>query len=216
MKDVVILGAAYFAREVYSMVQDCIADGAKWRFKGFIDDRTNILDDFPHEGEMLGGVDSYVPCPNDIVIPALGNPEVRSRYVGALLEKGSSFGTLVHPTAYVGRVVDIGTGSVITQRVILTADVRIGSFVNVGVLTTLSHGNTVGDFSQFAGYCCVTGEVQIGKFVECGCSVSIVPHMTIGDHSQLCTGSVVLRNVKPYEKVLGNPARVIGRTDEQL
>lgn len=216
MKDVVILGAAYFAREVYSMVQDCIADGAKWHFKGFIDDRKSILDDFPHEGEVLGGVDSYTPCPNDIVIPALGNPDVRNRYVGALLEKGSSFGTMVHPTAYVGRKVDVGIGSVITQRVILTADIRIGNFVNVGVLSTLSHGNTVGDFSQFAGYCCVTGEVHIGKFVECGCSVTIVPHLTIGDHSQLCTGSVVLRNVKAYEKVLGNPARVIGRTDEEL
>lgn len=216
MKDIVILGAAYFAREVYSMVQDCIADGAKWRFKGFVDDRVNILNDFPHDGEMLGGVDQYKPADNDLVIPALGKPAIRKRYVDALISKGSIFGSLVHPSAYVGANVEIGRGCVITQRVILTADLKIGNFVNVGVLTTLSHGNTVDDFSQFAGYCCITGEVKIGSFVECGCQVSVVPHLTIGDHAQLCTGSVVLRNVKPYEKVLGNPARVIGRTDEEL
>ena len=216
MNDIVILGAAFFAREVYSMVQDCIADGAKWRFKGFIDDRKNLLDDFPHDGEILGGVHDYKPAPGDIVIPALGNPNVRKTYVDVLLDKGVKFGTLLHPTAYIGTNVEIGYGCVVTQRTILTAGLKIGNFVNIGVLTTLSHGNKVGDFSQFAGYCCITGEVQIGEFVECGCAVSIVPHLTIGDHSQLCTGSVVLRNVKPYEKVLGNPARVIGRTDEEL
>ena len=216
MKDVVILGAAYFGREVYSMVQDCIADGAKWRFKGFVDDRKNILDDFPHVGEMLGGVDVYEPGTDDVVIPALGNPSVRKKYVDVLLAKGAKFGTLVHPTAYVGVNVKIGDGCVVTQRAILTADIKIGNFVNVGVVTTLSHGNVVGDYSQFAGYCCVAGEVTIGEFVECGCAVSIVPRLTIGDHSQLCTGSVVLRNVKSYEKVLGNPARAIGRTDEGL
>lgn len=216
MKDVVILGAAYFGREVYSMVMDCIADGAKWRFKGFLDDRLNILDDFAHEGEMLGGVEEYSPSSNDIVIPALGNPEVRSKYVKSLLSKGAVFGTMIHPTAYVGRNVQIGTGCVVTQRAILTAALKVGNFVNIGVVTTLSHGNLVGDFSQFAGYCCVTGEVRIGKFVECGCAVSIVPRLSIGDHAQLCTGSVVLRSVKPFEKVLGNPARVIGRTDEEL
>lgn len=216
MKDIVILGAAYFAREVYSMVQDCIADGAKWRFKGFIDDRKNLLDEFPHEGEMLGGVNDYKPAPDDLVIPALGNPNARKTYIDALLDKDVRFGTLLHPTAYIGTNVEIGHGCVVTQRTILTAGLKIGNFVNIGALTTLSHGNKVGDFSQFAGYCCITGEVQIGEFVECGCMVSIVPHLTIGDHSQLCTGSVVLRNVRPYEKVIGNPARVIGRTDEEL
>lgn len=216
MKDIVILGAAYFAREVYSMVLDCIADGAKWRFKGFVDDRMSILDGFPHEGEMLGGVDKYEPATNDLVIPALGNPLIRKKYVDALRSRGSEFGTLVHPSAYVGANVKIGCGCVVTQRVILTAGLAVGDFVNIGVVTTLSHGNTIGDFSQLAGYCCVTGEVHIGEFVECGCQVSIIPHLTIGDHAQLCTGSVVLRDVKPYEKVLGNPARVIGRTDERL
>lgn len=213
MKDIVILGAAYFAREVYSMVQDCIADGAKWRFKGFVDDRVNILDDFPHDGEMLGGVERYSPAANDLVIPALGNPTIRKKYVEALLSKGANFGTIVHPSAYVGTNVNIGNGCIVMQKSILTAGLKVGDFVNIGVVTTLSHGNLVGDFSQFAGYCCVTGEVKIGEFVESGCSVSIVPHLTIGEHALLCAGSVVLRDVKPYEKVLGNPARVIGRTD---
>lgn len=214
--DIVILGGAYLAREIYSMVLDCIDDGAPWTFKGFLDDRLHILDDFPHEGEMLGPVETYSPGPNDRLIVALGNPGTRERYVGLAKANGCRFGTLIHPSVLVGRNVHIGDGCVVTQRVTLTADMRIGNFVNIGCATTLSHGNEIGDFSQFAGNCAITGEVHIGRSVECGCSVSVVPHIRIGNYAQLCTGSVILRDVRDYERVLGNPARVIGMTNESL
>lgn len=216
MKDIVILGASYFSREIYSMVIDCIADGADWQLKGFLDNRKYLLDDFPHEGDMLGSVEEYKPLKNDLIIPALGNPEMRHKYVEILRSKGACFGSLIHPSVYVGKNVDVGVGCVIMQSAILTAGLTIGNFVNIGVVTTLSHGNIVGDFSQLAGYCSVTGEVRFGQFVECGCSVSIVPHTVIGDHAMLCAGSVIVRDVEPYAKVMGNPARVIGRSDESL
>ena len=215
MKDVIILGAAYFAREVYSMVQDCIADGAEWRFKGFIDDRKNLLDDFPHEGEMLGGVENYKSSLSDIVIPALGNPSVRKKYVEALLCKGAKFETLVHPSAYIGRNVVIGQGCVVMQRTVLTAGLKVDDFVNIGVGTTLSHGNYIGEFSQFATNCSIAGEVKIGKFVECGSSVTVIPHISVGDYALLCAGAVIFKDVKSFEKVIGNPGRAIGRTDQR-
>ncbi len=212
MKDVVILGAAYFSREVYSMVQDCIADGVKWRFKGFLDDRPKILDDFPHSGEILGSVENYIPKENDLIIPALGNPLIREKYVTIVKGNGCKFGTLIHPSAQIGANVEIGTGCVVMQNVVMTAGLVVGDFVNVGVQTILSHGNRIGPFSQFANLCSITGEVRIGRSVECGCGVTVIPHVTVGDYAQLCSGSVVLKDVKPYEKVIGNPARPIGYT----
>ena len=215
MKDVVILGASYFAREVYSMIQDCIADGAKWRFKGFIDDRRGLLDDFPHEGEMLGGVNSYEPSSGDIVIPALGNPDVRKQYVTLLSRKRVCFTGIVHPTSCIGQNVDIGNGCVVMQRTVLTAGIRICDFVNVGVGTTLSHGNCIGEFSQFATNCSIAGEVKIGNFVECGSAVTVIPHVCIGDHALLCAGTVVFKDVNEFEKIIGNPGRVIGKTNRR-
>ena len=215
MKDVVILGAAYFAREVYSIVQDCIADGAKWHFKGFIDDRKSLLDDFPHDGEMLGGVEKYMPCPSDVVFPALGNPSIRKEYVDVLLNKGANFETLVHPSAYIGRNVAIGRGCIVMQRTVLTAGLKVDDFVNIGVGTTLSHGNHIGEFSQFATNCSIAGEVKIGKFVECGSAVTVIPHISVGDHALLCAGTVIFKDVKSFEKVIGNPGRAIGRTDQR-
>lgn len=214
-KDIVILGASYFAREVYSVVLDCIQGGEPLNFKGFLDDRLNILNDFPHGGEMLGAVESYIPKENDLIIPALGNPLVREKYVMIAKENGCRFGTLIHPSAQIGANVTIGTGCVVMQNVVMTAGLVVGDFVNVGVQTILSHGNRIGEFSQFANLCSITGEVTIGRSVECGCGVTVVPHVTVGDYAQLCSGSVVLKNVKPYEKVIGNPARAIGYTQER-
>lgn len=206
-KQIIILGAAYFAREVYSMVMDCIAAGKDWEFKGFLDNRVNLLDDFPHQGAMLGSVEDYVPAEDDWVIPALGDSLVRERYVTILKEKGAKFETLIHPTAYIGTNVTIGEGCVITQLSVLTANIRLGDFVNVGVRTTLSHGNDLGDFVTFAGHCCVAGEVKIGARAFVGCNVTIVPHKIIGEDAYLCAGSVVIRNVRPGTRVIGNPAK---------
>ena len=213
--EIVILGASYFAREVYSVVQDCIDNGALWNFKGFLDDRPNILDDFPHSGDMLGSVEHYIPEKNDLIIPALGNPLIREKYVLLAKSNGCQFGTVIHPSAQIGKNVKIGTGCVIMQNVVMTAGLTVGDFVNVGVQTILSHGNRIGSFSQFANLCSITGEVTIGRSVECGCGVTVIPHVTVGDYAQLCSGSVVLKDVKPYEKVIGNPARAIGYTQER-
>lgn len=206
-KKIIVLGAAYFAREVYSMVLDCIANGSEWEFKGFLDNRINLLDDFPHEGVMLGSVDDYVPSDDEWIIPALGDSGIREAYVRKLEEKGARFETLIHPTAYVGLGCTMGKGCVITQFSVLTADVHLGDFVNVGVRTTLSHGNYLADFVTFAGHCCVAGEVKIGRSSFVGCNVTIVPHMTIGENAYLCAGSVVIRRVLDNTRVIGNPAK---------
>lgn len=206
-RQIIILGAAYFAREVYSMVMDCIAAGKDWKFKGFLDNRMNLLDDFKHTGEMLGAVEDYTPGPNDYVIPALGDSAIREKYVAILKAKGAKFETLIHPTAYIGTGCEIGEGCVITQFALLTADVHLGNFVNVGGRTTLSHGNYLDDFVTFAGHCCVAGEVKVGRSAFVGCNVTIAPQLTIGAKAYLCAGSVVLRRVKENTRVIGNPAK---------
>jgi len=189
------------------MVMDCIAVGKEWEFKGFLDNRLHLLDDFQHSGTMLGAVEDYVPDENEYVIPALGDSAVREKYVSILKAKGARFETLIHPTAYVGAGCTVGEGCVVTQFVILTADVHLGDFVNVGVRTTLSHGNVLADFVTCAGHCCVAGEVKIGRLSFVGCNVTIVPHVTVGENAYLCAGSVVIRRVLDNTRVIGNPAK---------
>lgn len=215
MKDVIILGAGKFAREVYSMILDCIDDGEHWKFKGFLDDRPNILDDFPHEGEMLGAPIDYIPKSGDIVIQALGEPAPREKFVLELLNKGAHFETLIHPTVYRGKNVRIGNGCVIAHCNILTADMRLGDFVNIGAACTLSHGNELEAWVTLGGGCAIAGEVKIGARTSLGCGVLVAPGLHIGEGACIGIGSVVMRNVCGDAFMLGNPAKQIGKASER-
>lgn len=52
--------------------------------------------------------------------------------------------------------------------------------------------------------------VVIGKDVWIGARAGIVDGVTIGDHAVIGMGAVVTRDVPPYAKVAGSPARIIG------
>jgi len=209
-RQIIILGAAYFAREVYSMLMDCIASGKEWEFKGFLDNRINLLDDFPHIGAMLGAVEDYEPKEDEYVIPALGDSLIREKYVKLLKSKGAKFETIIHPLASIGANVKIGEGCVVMQFVVITADAEIGNYVNLGVRSTVSHGNKIADYVTMSSQSCLAGEVKVGQGVFMGTNVSVVPHIEVGAGSYLCAGAVVCKDVRPLMRVMGNPAREIG------
>jgi len=53
----------------------------------------------------------------------------------------------------------------------------------------------------------------VGNSVYLGDTVRIAPKGTIDDNAYLSIGSVILRDVPPGVKMLGNPARAIGISD---
>ena len=60
----------------------------------------------------------------------------------------------------------------------------------------------------------VDGPVCIEDGAWIGAGAIVLPGVTVGRKSVVGAGSVVTRDVPPYSVVAGNPARVIGRTDE--
>ena len=62
----------------------------------------------------------------------------------------------------------------------------------------------------------VFGKVKIKDNVYIGSNSLILPGVTIGNNCIIGAGSVVTRSVSPGTIVAGNPARVIGKTDDFL
>lgn len=54
--------------------------------------------------------------------------------------------------------------------------------------------------------------VRIGKYVGVGAGAIILPGVTIGDGAAITAGTLVNRDVGPFEIVSGNPGKVIGDT----
>lgn len=60
------------------------------------------------------------------------------------------------------------------------------------------------------------GKIVISDYVYIGTNALIMPGVTIGEHSIIAAGSVVTKSVPPYTVVAGNPAKIVGSTDDYI
>lgn len=121
---------------------------------------------------------------------------------------------------------DIGEGTYGTPHILFAGEggsVRIGRFCSIAPEVTILTGGEhhaewvttypfpalFADARQFPGYPFTKGDVVIGSDVWIGYRALILSGVTIGDGAVIAAGSVVVRDVPPYEIVGGVPARQI-------
>lgn len=207
MKDIIIVGASGFGRELVQWIEDINNDLPQWNILGFIDDNLNALDGCQCDYKILGTIKDWEPK-GEYFACALAFPAVKEKIVTMLRNKGAKFVTLIHPTALVNKNAKIGEGVIITPRSSITADTCIGNFVSI-LGSGVGHDSCIGDFSTLSGRCSINGHVEVGKSVYIACGVSVAPSKKIGDNATIGIGSVVISNVKSGTKVFGNPAKKI-------
>jgi sugar O-acyltransferase (sialic acid O-acetyltransferase NeuD family) len=214
MKDLVIIGAGEFGREVQVWSSQAIEAGAGFRLKGFLDGRSDALAGFDVGIGVVGTVDEYQPRPNDVFICAIGTPRVKRRVFESLGARGGQFMTLRHPTALVGSRVTIGDGCILAPYTQMSCDIRVGRLVTFGTFSNAGHDTRIGDFVQISGSCELNGRVTIADDAFLGSHATILPRGTVGAGAYVGAGSVVLRRVRPRTKVFGNPAVQVGTVDD--
>lgn len=208
MKQIIILGANGFGREVLQWVKDINNVEKRWTIKGFLDDNINALDGYECDYNVIGTIKDWNPSGDEEFVLGVSSPAIKEKIVTILKSKGAKFATIVHPTSIIGDFCEIGEGLVVTPRAKISPNVKIGNFVTI-LGCGVGHDAIIGDFSTLCGYCGVNGHVQLGKRVFVGTSAVIAPSKKIGDDAYICMGSMVMSNVKANTKVLGYPAKRI-------
>ena len=228
MKNLIIIGAGGFGREVLMMAIDNPCNGVDWVVKGFLDNRPNVLDGFAKDANkvayamdfsqeqraryrrdqpILGDPLSYKPEEGDVFLCALGDPAQRRKYVEPLLAKGAEFIRLVHPLSVVSAFASIGPGSIIGAYVSLSPDCHIGQHVTVSYGAVLGHDTTVADWAEIGTHCLVGGNVRVGSSARIYPGAVITPKSNIGEQAVVAAGSVVFKSVRANTTVIGNPAK---------
>jgi len=199
MKDLIIVCAGGFGREVYYMAKSI----GKWNIKGFIDDNLHALDGLNIALPVIGTIKDWRPSENEVFALGVSDPKTKETIVGIMKSKGAKFETLIAPHSRIIETTTIGEGCIINGSV---GDcVKIGNYVNV-MGSMIGQDSTIDDYSTTTGFTNIAS-AHIGKRVFLGSHAVILNGKKVGDDAYVCAGSIVFSNVKPGTKVFGNPAK---------
>ena len=208
-KNLYIIGARGFGREVVSTLSMWNGFYDQYVIKGFLDDKSDALDGFLGYPPIVSSVEGFVPGEHDVVVCGLGAVKWRKKYIDILLSKGARFETFISPEARVARTARIGRGVLVFEHVSISVDVKVGDFVLFHPFSTLGHDTEVGDYTVVENGVFCGGFVKVGKLVTLHTRATILPHQKVGDDAIVGACSCVIRNVKPGATVFGNPAQRI-------
>ena len=79
MKNLVIIGAGGFGREMFAAAREAVGYGETFMVKGFLDGKTTALDGFSGYPEIIGAPETYQIEKDDVFITALGSIAARRR-----------------------------------------------------------------------------------------------------------------------------------------
>ena len=208
MKNLIIIGVGGFAREVYWHAQKSVGCGVDWQVKGFLDGDVKLA---AAEYELLpapvlGDVDGYEICADDVFTCAVGTPKARKILSEKILARGGEFVNVISVLAYVMPTVELGRGLIIAPHVCIGDRARLDDFVAVNALAIIGHDAHVGKFSCVMPQANIAGKCQIGSEVFIGSGALVLPKAKVGDGATVGAGSVVLKKVRAGSTVFGNPS----------
>jgi sugar O-acyltransferase (sialic acid O-acetyltransferase NeuD family) len=209
MKDLIIVGAGGFGREVAWLIDDINMHNPSYNVCGFVDD---VIADDVGGVPVLGTVQWLKDTSHSYhVVVAIGSSKRRQEVVETL-GQGVKFETLIHPSAIISSEkfgTRIGQGCIVCAGVIVTVGVCIGNHVIMNLCCTVGHDVTVHDFVTLLPAVNVSGCVSLDTAADVGTGTKIIPGITIGANTIVGAGAVVVRDLPPDCTALGVPAKAI-------
>lgn len=127
---------------------------------------------------------------------------------------GLSFISVIHPTASIGKDVQIGKGTVVMPGTIVNANAVIKDFCILNTNATLGHDGYMDSFSSLSPGVITGGNLWLGRCSVLALGAKVIENITIGRHSVIGAGSLVVDNIPEYVMAYGSPSQIISRRTE--
>lgn len=211
MKDLIIIGASGFGREVAWAVNRINILNPTWNLIGFMDDDESLLGTKINGYKVVGKSFDVSKYPDAYYVCAVGASRVREKIINRVKRINPSilFGTVIDPTAEISDLVKIGEGTIICAHTIITVNIKIGSHVIINLDCTIGHDAVVHDFVTMYPSVNVSGITEIGRCSELGTGMQIIQGKKIGNYSIIGAGAVVVKDIPANCTAVGSPAKVI-------
>ena len=203
MKNIAIIGAGGFAREVAWLVED---SGGR---VGAFYESDEVWVQRSVGGLPVLPLSQFDPGKLHAAI-AIGNPAAR-RKLRDLMPADTEYPTLVHPNVVMSRRVQIDKGTIICASSILTCDIVIGQHVHLNLGTTVGHDCRLADFVTTAPAVNLSGNCDLGEGSYYGTNACLREGISVAAGATVGMGAVVVASLTEAAVYLGNPARKRGQ-----
>jgi sugar O-acyltransferase (sialic acid O-acetyltransferase NeuD family) len=207
MKNLLIIGARGFGREVYCLAIQCSGFNVDYRIKGFLDSNSLSLDGFQNYPKIICDVENYDVQENDVFVCALGSVKWKKYYTEIIRSKGGEFFNLIHPTVNISQNVYLGVGLIIFMNSIISNDTFISDFVTIQSFVAFGHDTKIGKWCHFNAYSFLGGFTTVEDEVMINTRATILPNLIVKKGATVGAGSVVIKNVPEHVTVFGIPAK---------
>jgi sugar O-acyltransferase (sialic acid O-acetyltransferase NeuD family) len=206
MGDLVIAAAGGFGRELAAYARD-----AGFTVTGFLDDDPDAarqLIGADATAGLRGAISNYEPAhTGEQVAIGVGTPAARSRVAEALVARGATLASVVHPTAWVAPTATLGQGVAVAPFACVGPQTTLGDLGLLNTYASLGHDAVLGRGCVFSSYCVATGHTTLGDEVFLGTAAVIAPGVRVGDRARISAGAVAFHEVPAGHLAAGNPAR---------
>jgi sugar O-acyltransferase (sialic acid O-acetyltransferase NeuD family) len=173
-----------------------------------------LFDDNPNIQELSGyGCTPYNPdviVDNQLII-SVGDNRTRK----LLAEKIGlvQYGKAIDIHSNVSKRTVIGNGCVIMPGATINAGTILGEHVIVNTNASVDHDCVIDSIVHISPGCSISGNVKIGEGTHIGTGTSIIQDINIGRWCIIGAGSTIIRNIPDFSVVVGNPGRLIRKTN---
>lgn len=210
MKQIVIIGAGGFGREVQWLIERINEKELTWEIKGYIDDGIDAgteINGYP----VLGGINELLEMQQGIaVVCAIGSSVTRKKIIERISSNPNiEFPNIVDPSVQMSKYVKLGKGNIICAGTILTVNIEIKDFSILNLDCTVGHDVVLNSFVTVYPSVNISGCVVIGKHTEIGTGTQIIQGKNICDYTIVGAGSVVVRNIERPGTYVGVPVKAV-------
>lgn len=218
MKDLIIIGASGFGREVAWAVERINKVSPTWNLLGFMDDNESIQGNEINGYKVLGKTADIGEFPDAYFVCAVGASRIREKIIGNMksVNPDVKFGTVIDPSVGMSDLVTVGEGTIICAHTIITVNISIGNHVIINLDCTIGHDAVIQDFVTMYPSVNVSGITHIGHAVELGTGMQIIQGKKVGDYSIVGAGAVVVKDLPEKCTAVGSPAKPIKFLNESV
>ena len=159
------------------------------------------------EAPQVEMLDDFQPGAGEVYL--LGPTTPTRANLAAELERRFGFGyhTLVHPTAYVSPLAQLGQGVFVGANSVIGPGACLADhvFVNRGV--TIGHDTHIGSFTRIQPGANLGGLSRIGSGVTIAIGATLLERLVIGNGAFVGAGAVATKDVPDEVLVFGVPAK---------